>query len=778
MIEQLLRLLSGDLGQRIGWSLLHFLWQGVAVAAVLGVALQVLRSARLRYAAACAAMVALLAMPAITASLISPRGDDVWLYPSNTFIAPLPRDVERAPALSAGISAEGHASAAPELRPQESSQWRARIDACLPWAVLVWLTGVLALSLWHVSGWTFLHRIRRSARPVEGQLAELFQRLLKRLGVRHAVKLLESAAVRTPVVIGFLRPVILFPASTLTGLSAAQIEAILVHELAHVRRWDCLIRMIQAAAETVLFFHPTTWWVSSRITQESENCCDEIAVAICGDREGYAQALAQVAGVWSISAELAAAAGGGKLLPRLQRVLGEGGRHEKPMARTLIGAMVALMVLVVMAVVPWACTMEKEEKDVKSQLVGVWKERSQPPRTVLKADGHFEHKFGLHTLMAEGTWRVVDGKKIEFTIEANYLKPYQTDRRCAKVGTKYELPIQTLTSTELELGPFSYVRETPGKEGGDVFVMGEMERPGVYYKEAGTTLTLKQVLSSTGLTLNEKKEQMVRVWRRDEKDQASAMEWKLAEVLSEKEKDRTVATNDLIIVAEAGTLGKVKKGAVGIVKAAQQGEGEVYVMGKVTRPGVYNVPGFQEATVLQMLVGAGLSLEDIKHATVGLTRRVGEAQEEVIKLDLAKLFDGTEADRFVQRDDLLSVTEGAAIDKVSKANPNAKLAIIAAPKAGEPGEFYIMGKVNRPGSYVKPDRITVRQAVAAAGLSPEDAKHATVQLIRRVREAQEEIITIDLAKVFDGDEADRFLQSGDVLNVRVNAATPPATQAK
>ncbi|MCL2641847.1 MAG: M56 family metallopeptidase, partial [Phycisphaerales bacterium] len=365
MIEQLLRLLSGELGQRIGWSLLYFLWQGTAVAVVLGVALQMLRSARSRYVAACAAMVALLTLPMITATLISPQASHVRVEAANMFVegrAPLPLDVERTAALSAGISAVfPHTPVVPQLE-QSSGSWLARIDACLPWAVLVWLIGVLVLSLWHVSGWMLLRRIRRCARPVEGQLAVLFQRLLKRLGVRHAVRLLESSAVRTPVVIGVLRPVILFPASVMSGLSVAQIEAILVHELAHVRHWDCLVRMVQAAAETVLFFHPAVWWVSSRMTQESENCCDEIAVVVCGDREGYARALAQVAGAWSPPSDtgLAAAAGGGKLLPRLQRVLGGGGGgvgREKPMARTLIGAMVALAVVAMMVVVPWACTM-------------------------------------------------------------------------------------------------------------------------------------------------------------------------------------------------------------------------------------------------------------------------------------------------------------------------------------------------------------------------------------------------------------------------------------
>ncbi|MCL2640960.1 MAG: hypothetical protein FWD53_08965, partial [Phycisphaerales bacterium] len=160
MIEQVLRLLSGDLGYRIGWALVHFVWQGAAVAAGLGIALHVLRSARLRYAAACVAMVALLALPVITAAMISVQANDTQLRAVNTHVAPLPAGVER----TSAISAPPTESLVPTVSQvsESSGQWRKRIDACLPWGVLAWLSGVLALSVWHVSGWVFLRRVRRA----------------------------------------------------------------------------------------------------------------------------------------------------------------------------------------------------------------------------------------------------------------------------------------------------------------------------------------------------------------------------------------------------------------------------------------------------------------------------------------------------------------------------------------------------------------------------------------------------------------------------------------
>ena len=119
--------------------------------------------------------------------------------------------------------------------------------------------------------------------------------LAARLGIRRPVRLLESARVQVPVVIGALRPVLLLPASALTGLAPAQVEAVLAHELAHIRRHDYPVNLLQSAAETLLFYHPGVWWLSARIRAEREHCCDDIAVRVCGDAVGYAEALTSIA---------------------------------------------------------------------------------------------------------------------------------------------------------------------------------------------------------------------------------------------------------------------------------------------------------------------------------------------------------------------------------------------------------------------------------------------------------------------------------------------------
>jgi hypothetical protein len=167
----------------------------------------------------------------------------------------------------------------------------AAIEPALPWAVLGWLVGVLGLAVWHLGGWWSLARAkRRGVRAVGGATGELFERLSTRLCGERSVRLLQSARVAVPVVVGWLRPAVLLPATALTGLTPEQLRAVLAHELAHVRRHDALVRAFQAAVETLLFYHPAVWWVSGRLRQASEECCDEVAVDVCRDRRRYAEA--------------------------------------------------------------------------------------------------------------------------------------------------------------------------------------------------------------------------------------------------------------------------------------------------------------------------------------------------------------------------------------------------------------------------------------------------------------------------------------------------------
>lgn len=348
----MVELLSTPIAQRVGWALLHFLWQGTVVALLLAVLLQLLRrrSPQVRWAASCLALAVMAALPAVTACVVSvdrpepapivepstaPHPSEAAVVgmerPPSPILSPVsPPPVEDSAPVSMNSSSELPARAAHQC---SAKPWLQRVGDLLrpflPWAVVAWLVGVTGMSLWHLGGWLEVRRLKHSGtRPTDSTIRDAFGRLLQRLRVRRCVRLLESVRVAVPVVAGWLRPVILLPASPLFGLSTTQLEAVLTHELAHIRRWDCLVRLLQAAVETLLFYHPAVWWVSRRIREESENCCDDIAAKVCGDRKGYARALAGIAELGRAAPSLAAAASGGRLLPRIRRVLGLPAPHR------------------------------------------------------------------------------------------------------------------------------------------------------------------------------------------------------------------------------------------------------------------------------------------------------------------------------------------------------------------------------------------------------------------------------------------------------------------
>ena len=186
----------------------------------------------------------------------------------------------------------------------------------------VWLAGVSLLTVRLLGGWMWVQRMKRHASTgASRELQGMVVRLSKRLHISRTVRLLQSSAVVVPTVIGCLRPVILFPVSALAGMSPTQIESILAHELAHIRRHDYLVNLLQTLLETLLFYHPAVWWLSRRIRDERENCCDDLAVSLCGDPVAYARALADLEEHRGSAGPLVMAASGGVLLQRIRRLL-------------------------------------------------------------------------------------------------------------------------------------------------------------------------------------------------------------------------------------------------------------------------------------------------------------------------------------------------------------------------------------------------------------------------------------------------------------------------
>jgi len=192
----------------------------------------------------------------------------------------------------------------------------------LPWLVEAWLVGVIFFSLRTAGGVLLVERLRLSeAEPVGTRRREVCLDLQRRLGLDRAIRYCECRRLEAPAVIGWFRPVVLLPVTALTGLSEQQLEAVIAHELAHVRRFDSLVNLFQVAAETLLFYHPAVWWVSRRVRAERENCCDDVAVSVCGDAGEYARTLVAME-EWRSAPSLAMAANRSPLRNRVARLLG------------------------------------------------------------------------------------------------------------------------------------------------------------------------------------------------------------------------------------------------------------------------------------------------------------------------------------------------------------------------------------------------------------------------------------------------------------------------
>ena len=324
--------------ERLGWTLLHFLWQGALVAALYGAIRRMAREAspNTRYVLACAALAAMMAAPLATWAWTT----WAWMRPAD--MAPV------AATRTASVQPPVSMAATNLPLPVRATVSDVRPLQFLPLVVAVWLAGATVFWIRFMGGWVVAARMRSMlVRPAPLEWRETFRTLGTRIGVSRPVGLLVSALVQVPTVVGWIRPVVLVPVGALAGLPPEHMEALLIHELAHIRRHDYLVNLLQSAAEALLFYHPAVWWVSGHIRAERELCCDDAAVAVSGDALTYARALAELESCRPAHLNVAVAANGGRLSDRIARLLG----RSRPSVRTGPGpgSLAAAVVLVAAA---------------------------------------------------------------------------------------------------------------------------------------------------------------------------------------------------------------------------------------------------------------------------------------------------------------------------------------------------------------------------------------------------------------------------------------------
>jgi beta-lactamase regulating signal transducer with metallopeptidase domain len=390
------------LAESLGWTLLHFCWQAAAIALAYWVADRFIDPGLPRARSQGRYLVSLAAMLSMLAASLATLGYEIERNKiENSSGSAVSSSVAQLPVFGV-LPASATSDAASNLRNDidndtgdgedqpsyaplnQISPQRTRVDldrpaplsisvflihytsafytraalhlhAVLPWLDVAWLLGVLGLSARTFGGWWWIQRLRRRA-FTEAPAAVLasFSRVRERLGIRRRVDLRISGGIPGPMALGVLRSLILLPASALLALSTEQMEVVLAHELAHVRRADYFWNLVQTMIETLFFFHPAVWWLGGRLREQRELCCDDVAVDFCTDPLLYATALLSMEEQRERRLNLAMALDGQQsrsgLRARIERMLGEASPRESgrglaplPLAALCVGLAILLI---------------------------------------------------------------------------------------------------------------------------------------------------------------------------------------------------------------------------------------------------------------------------------------------------------------------------------------------------------------------------------------------------------------------------------------------------
>lgn len=353
--------------ERFGWTLFHSVWQLFVLVMLLLIANRVLRkhSANSRYVASCICLLAMICVVPLTFLLVqvtpdapqqieqsavvlaqgstgarSRGGESIVSEVILNSIGPMGFEDANSPAgeshfsgLPANFPDEVHhqteSAALPvPLNPSSTLPARVvqaieiRVAGWLNWIVAAWAIGVVVLSFRPLLAWRTIRRLRtQGVSEPPSKVFSVVQQTAEAIGIHRVVKVMQSTLVDVPAVVGWLQPVLLLPASAITGLTIDQLKSVIAHELAHVRRNDYLVNIVQTCVETLFFYHPAVWWVSHHIRTLREDCCDDIAVAMTNDRACYVRALLALDERRSAQPSLALSADGGSLLNRVRRIV-------------------------------------------------------------------------------------------------------------------------------------------------------------------------------------------------------------------------------------------------------------------------------------------------------------------------------------------------------------------------------------------------------------------------------------------------------------------------
>lgn len=335
----------------VGWTLLHSFWQSLIVLLIVAGLLyfgSALRSG-IRYAIACGGLLLTV------------------LLSTMTF---LDLAIERAPDTSSAMShATVYHTGGPTMIYTQDQNVFTSISAALEqnmsWVVLLWVIGFSVFALRTLIGTLTSYSIRSDASPIGGEWTGYVQRTAYALGVTRMIRIAESTRISGPMVMGYFKPLILIPVGMIGGLTTQQLETIFLHELAHIRRHDYLVNVLQIVVESIFFFNPFVSVLSNIIRREREYCCDDLVVSLHGNTSAYAHALVSLAERQLASPTLALSLAGNKneLLIRIKRIMERSARTCNDKGQWLI---LIFLVLAAFASISWISTEENNHETQES----------------------------------------------------------------------------------------------------------------------------------------------------------------------------------------------------------------------------------------------------------------------------------------------------------------------------------------------------------------------------------------------------------------------------
>lgn len=339
----------------LGWSFVHTLWQGIIVGTVLFVALRFLRnkSSNIRYMISVSSLLLIVFLSIFNFSNNYNQKSEI----NNEVVVENVHEAKFNELDFANTNSD-FVLKADLLSALESNIQN--LDKYFPIIINLWILGILLFTAKFIYSFLYTNKLKRSkVNNIDSKWIIQFEQIRKKLKLNKKIKYIESKMVKVPFVLGYLKPIIVIPFGMLTSIPANQVEAIIAHELAHIRRNDYIINVLQTIIETVFFFHPAVWYISAQIRKERENCCDDIALGICEEKLTYAKALVSVQELQLGKFYSAVAFSGKKkhLLNRIKRMI------MKPKVKSNFTDKIIAALIIVSAIVALSFTYAAETTD-------------------------------------------------------------------------------------------------------------------------------------------------------------------------------------------------------------------------------------------------------------------------------------------------------------------------------------------------------------------------------------------------------------------------------